>query len=105
MRYRVTHLALAAGLFLVLGSIASPAFAHDNLGGDELAMAMIIFTIGMTLVAGAALGVLWAFRSGQFNDVESAKYTMLENADDLDDLPIVGSVAAPARLHGGRHAP
>src|SRR5689334_209689 len=93
----------AAGVFLVLASYAAPASAHDNLGGDEFSMAIAIFIVGMALVIGAGLGILWAVRTGQFSDVERAKYTMLENADDLDDLPIVPPVA-PRRLQGGHHA-
>lgn len=78
---------LALGLLLVLGSVAGPAHAHDNLGGDEMSMAIAIFLAGMVTMAGAALALVWAVRTGQFSNVEQAKYTMLDNADDLDDLP------------------
>ena len=93
----------AAGLWLVLASAASPAFAHDNLGGDEFSMAYTIFIVGVVLVAGASLAVIWAVRTGQFKDVERAKYDMLKNADDLDDLPVYPE-PRPVRLEGGRHA-
>jgi cbb3-type cytochrome oxidase maturation protein len=93
----------AAGIWLVLASAASPVFAHDNLGGDEFSMAYTIFIVGVVLVAGASLAVLWAARTGQFKDVERAKYDMLKNADDLDDLPVYPD-PRPVRLEGGRHA-
>jgi nitrogen fixation-related uncharacterized protein len=93
----------AAGVWLVLTSVASPVFAHDNLGGDEFSMAYTIFIVGVVLVAGATLAVIWAARTGQFKDVERAKYDMLKNAEDLDDLPVYPE-PRPVRLEGGRHA-
>ncbi|HMA38163.1 MAG TPA: cbb3-type cytochrome oxidase assembly protein [Chloroflexia bacterium] len=77
----------AVGMFLLLLSNATPAAAHDNLGGDEMSMAIAIFIVGCMTIVGAALAILWGIKTGQFSDVERAKYTMLENADDLDDLP------------------
>jgi nitrogen fixation-related uncharacterized protein len=103
----VTRLAQGAaglGTFLVLLSQATPAAAHDNLGGDEMSMAIAIFLTGCVLIAGASLAVLWAWRAGQFSNVEQAKYDMLKNAEDLDDLPIFTPADPPARLQGGSHA-
>ena len=74
-------------------------------------MAIAIFLAGMVTVAGAAIALVWAIRTGQFSDVESAKYAMLDQADDLDSLPAAPDShaaprppAAPARLQGGSHA-
>jgi hypothetical protein len=96
--------AAGAGTFLVLLSQATPAAAHDNLGGDEMSMAITIFITGCVLIAGASLAVLFAWRGGQFSNVEQAKYDMLKNAEDLDDLPIFTPADPPAGLQGESHA-
>jgi nitrogen fixation-related uncharacterized protein len=101
---RLAPLAAGVGTFLVLLSQATPAAAHDNLGGDEMSMAIAIFIAGCVLIAGASLAVLWAWRGGQFSNVEQAKYDMLKNAEDLDDLPFYTPADPPARLQGGSHA-
>ena len=108
---KLACLLLALGVFLVLGSAAPPALAHDNLGGDEMSMAIAIFLAGMVTIAGAALALVWAIRTGQFSDIESVKYSMLDSADDLESLPgpddpvpAPRPPAAPARLQGGSHA-
>ncbi len=75
----------AFGAFMLV-SLPSTAFAHDALGDDELAVAnwMLIGAM-ITIVIGALWG-LWAWRSGQFNNVEESKYTMLERAEDFDAI-------------------
>ena len=62
------------------------AFAHDNLGGDELAVAnwMLVGAL-ITIVMGVLAG-LWAVRSGQFNNIEESKYSMLDTAEDYDAI-------------------
>jgi cbb3-type cytochrome oxidase maturation protein len=62
------------------------AFAHDNLGGDELAVAnwMLVGAL-LTIVMGVLAG-LWAMRSGQFNNIEESKYSMLDTAEDYDAI-------------------
>jgi nitrogen fixation-related uncharacterized protein len=76
--------AVGAGLLLALAPAS--AFAHDNLGGDELAAAnwMLIGAI-ITIVIGLVWGV-WAFNSGQFSNVEESKYRMLDLAEDYDAI-------------------
>jgi nitrogen fixation-related uncharacterized protein len=101
---RLAQAAAGLGTFLVLLSQATPAAAHDNLGGDEMSMAIAIFIAGCVLIAGASLAVLWAWRGGQFNNVEQAKYDMLKNAEDLDDLLAFAAPEPPARPQGGSHA-
>lgn len=70
----------------LLSLVPSVASAHDNLGGDELAVAnwMLIGAL-VTVVIGIFWGV-WALKSGQFSNIESSKYTMLENAEDYDAI-------------------
>ena len=77
---------LAVAAVLVWAVLAQPTDAHDNLGGDELAMSYAMFAFAMAIAVTGALTILWAARTGQFRNVEEAKYTMLENAPDLDDL-------------------
>jgi nitrogen fixation-related uncharacterized protein len=75
----------ALGAFMLV-SLPGTAFAHDALGDDELAVAnwMLIGAM-ITIVIGALWG-LWAWRSGQFHNVEESKYTMLEHAEDFDAI-------------------
>jgi cbb3-type cytochrome oxidase maturation protein len=106
LSYNLARSGLALGMLLVSLSVAGPAYAHDNLGGDEMSMAVTIFLAGMVTIVGAALAMWWAYRSGQFNNVEGPKYTMLENAPDLDNLPIEPESAGNyAPRAGGHHAP
>lgn len=77
---------LAALALLVWAVLAQPTDAHDNLGGDELSMSYAMFAFSVAIAVTGALTIVWAVRSGQFHNVEEAKYTMLENAPDLDDL-------------------
>jgi nitrogen fixation-related uncharacterized protein len=79
-------LGLAGAAVLVWAVLAQPTDAHDNLGGDELAMSYAMFAFAVAIAVTGALTILWAVRTGQFRNVEEAKYTMLENAPDLDDL-------------------
>jgi nitrogen fixation-related uncharacterized protein len=78
---------LVAGLVLAgLAVLAPGALAHDNLGGDELAMAFWMFSFAIAIALSGAIIGWWAMKTGQFSNVEAAKYRMLENAPDLDDL-------------------
>lgn len=71
---------------LLLAAVPATAFAHENIGDDELAVAnwMLISAFVAALV-GVFL-MLWAFRSGQFNNVEESKYNMLNTAEDYDAI-------------------
>lgn len=80
-----------ARVVLVIGAIMlalapAPAMAHDNLGGDELAVAswMLVFAM-VTVVIGVLWGI-WALMNGQFSGIESSKYTMLDTADDYEGI-------------------
>jgi nitrogen fixation-related uncharacterized protein len=83
-RLRNKSIAAVAGLLLALAPMS--AFAHDNVGDDELAAAnwMLIGAI-ITIVLGLIWGV-WALRAGQFSNIEESKYRMLELAEDFDAI-------------------
>lgn len=73
------------------------AFAHDNLGGDELAVAnwMLIGAVVVALIG--ALAMVWGFSSGQFNNIEESKYTMLDTAEDFDAIMAEADAAESKR--------
>jgi nitrogen fixation-related uncharacterized protein len=78
-------------LFIVLGALilsATPsvALAHDNIGGDELAAANWMLLGALVAILTGVLMGIWAWRSGQFSNIEESKYRMLENADDYDAI-------------------
>jgi nitrogen fixation-related uncharacterized protein len=62
------------------------AFAHDALGGDELAVASWMLIAAIVTIVLAALAALWAFKAGQFSNIEDSKYAMLESAEDFDQV-------------------
>jgi nitrogen fixation-related uncharacterized protein len=71
------------GAFLAVMAPSS-ASAHDNLGGDELAVANWMLIAAIVTVVIGALAALWAFKAGQFNNIEESKYSMLDTAEDFD---------------------
>jgi nitrogen fixation-related uncharacterized protein len=77
---------LALLAVMVWGILATPTDAHDNLGGDELAMSYAMFAFSVAIAVTGGLTILWAIRTGQFHNIEEVSYKMLENAPDLDDL-------------------
>ena len=95
---RKKWISAAAGILLAL--VPASAFAHDNVGGDELAAAnwMLVGAI-LTIVLGLIWGV-WAVRAGQFSNVEESKYRMLELAEDFDAI----MAEADARERAAREA-
>jgi nitrogen fixation-related uncharacterized protein len=64
----------------------SPALAHDNLGGDELAVANWMLIAAVVVIVMGILAGIWAAKTGQFTNVEESKYRMLANADDFDAI-------------------
>ena len=75
--------AVAAFLLLAVPTIAS---AHENVGDDELAVSNWMLVGAMvTIVMGLFMGY-WAFRSGQFSNVEESKFTMLDTAEDYEAI-------------------
>ena len=71
---------------LMLALVPAQAFAHDNLGGDELAVASWMLVAAMVTVVIGVIWAIWGARTGQFNNIESSKYTMLDTADDYDGI-------------------
>jgi Zn-dependent protease with chaperone function len=79
------------GLVIALTIIfVTPAFAHDGVGGDELAAADVMWVFGMAFFAMALIAILYSWHNGEFRNPEKAKYTMLEmglldeDGEDLD---------------------
>jgi|GEM_PF-1114517 len=68
----------------LLISAPSSALAHDNIGGDELAAANWMLVGAMVTIVMGLLAALWAWKAGQFTNIEESKYRMLETADDYD---------------------
>ena len=64
----------------------SPALAHDNLGGDELAVANWMLIAAVVVIVMGILAGIWAAKTGQFTNVEESKYRMLATADDFDAI-------------------
>jgi nitrogen fixation-related uncharacterized protein len=82
---RTARILIALGSF-ILAVAPSPAFAHDNLGGDELAVANWMLVGALVTIVIGILWWVWAARNGQFTDIESSKYTMLDTAEDFDTI-------------------
>ncbi len=75
---RAGWLAVAATL------VASPAYAHDAVAGEELSGAIEILIVSMVLLCGGLIVCFWAWRKGQFTDIEEPKYTMLKSESESD---------------------
>src|SRR5207244_11178839 len=80
---------------LMLAVAPGTALAHDNLGGDELAVANWMLIGAMITVVLGVLWGIWAWRNGQFNNVEESKYRMLDIADDYDSIMREASEPVP----------
>src|SRR5262245_34721646 len=70
----------------MLVAAPSSALAHDNLGGDELAASNWMLIGAMAVILMGLLAGLWAWRNGQFNNVEESKYRMIDLSDDYDKV-------------------
>ena len=101
-RRLLRRLSVALGILLLVAALATPAAAHDNLGGDELAMAYWMFVFAVLIAVSGVVILWWGFRSGQFSGIEDPKYRMLDDAPDLDDLP---GTMPPASPPASRPAP
>ncbi len=101
-RLKLMRILIGLGGALLVAAPSS-ALAHENVGGDELAAAnwMLIgamVTIVMGLIAG-----FWAWRSGQFTNIEESKYRMLEIADNYDEI-MAEAAQGETRPKGGSRA-
>ena len=92
------RLRLGRALILLSGAIfvmiPSAAYAHDGVGGDELATAGIMLVAAIVVALMGALAMLWAFKIGQFDNVEESKYAMLETSEDFDAIMAEADAAA-----------
>ena len=67
-----------------------PAFAHEGVGGDELASADSMLIVAMIFVLMTGLGVMWSWANGEMKNPEAIKNQMLldalldEDGDELD---------------------
>lgn len=67
-----------------------PAFAHEGVGGDELASADSMLLVAMIFVLMTGLGVMWSWANGELKNSEQIKNQMLldalldEDGDELD---------------------
>jgi hypothetical protein len=82
---RYSRIILIIGV-IMLALVPTPALAHDNLGGDDLAVANWMLVFAMVTVVIGALWAIWGLMNGQFNGIESSKYTMLDTADDYEAI-------------------
>jgi cbb3-type cytochrome oxidase maturation protein len=92
-RLRPARALFVLALFLAIWG-PLPAFAHENLGDDELAVANWMLIAAFVVAVMGAVALLWAARSGQFSNIEESKYRMLETADEYDAL--VGAAPPPS---------
>jgi nitrogen fixation-related uncharacterized protein len=81
---------------LLLIAAPSSALAHDNLGGDELAVANWMLIAAIVVIVMGVLAGIWAAKTGQFTNVEESKYRMLDNADDFDTIMAEAEARAAA---------
>ncbi|MDQ3705260.1 MAG: hypothetical protein M3437_08580 [Chloroflexota bacterium] len=71
---------------LLLVAVPTVASAHENIGDDELAVAnWMLIGAFVAILTGIFMG-WWALRTGQFNNVEESKFTMLDNAEDYEAI-------------------
>lgn len=86
---RKLSIALLSVVALVL-VFTVPAFAHEGVGGDELASADSMLIIAMIFVLMTGLGVMWSWANGELKNPEAIKNQMLldalldEDGDELD---------------------
>jgi nitrogen fixation-related uncharacterized protein len=81
---RVKSIFRAIGFAAIGLLIASPAYAHDAVAGEELAGAQEILIVSMILLIIGLVICFYAWRHGQFTDIEEPKYTMLRSESELD---------------------
>jgi hypothetical protein len=82
---RLMKLSWGVSAFLLL-AMPTLASAHDAIGDDELAVANWMLVGAMFSVVLGLLFGYWAFRSGQFSNVEESKFKMLDMAEDYEAI-------------------
>ncbi|NWJ45906.1 MAG: hypothetical protein HXX08_08510 [Chloroflexi bacterium] len=71
-------------VFLMLLAFTTPAFAHENVGGDELAAADAMWIVASFFLIISGLGIIYSVQNGEFRNPEKTKRDMLRRAL-LDD--------------------
>lgn len=57
---------------------------HGSAGNETLGFAIMPVVTYLIVAAGFACLFFWAYLTGQFRDIEAAKYRMLDMQDELD---------------------
>lgn len=96
--YKPARILLTLGM-LMFALIPSGASAHDNLGGDELAMSSAMLIGAIIVTAMALVAGIWAWQAGQFTNMEESKFRMLAISDDFDEV-----MAEVERAEAGENA-
>ena len=90
---------------LLLTIAPSQVFAHDNLGGDELAVANWMLIAALVVLVMGILAGIWAWRAGQFSNIEESKYRMLDTAEDFDAIMAEADARASSLVSGAAKPP
>ena len=91
MKRKMTISVLLVMVLLLLLSV--PAFAHDGVGGDELASADSMFIVAMVFVMMTGIGIIMSWRNGEFRNPEQIKrqaleMSLLEDGEDVSEYAI-----------------
>lgn len=81
---KIKRIGRAIGFATAALLVAAPAYAHDAVAGEELSGAQEILLVAMVLLIGGLIICFWAWRHGQFTNIEEPKYTMLDAESALD---------------------
>ncbi len=94
------RLAILTGLTLAMVVAGSaPALADDRPDGAEMATAgamMVVIAIAFVM---AALGLLWSWKNGEYDEPEEIKYQMLAMTEDEPDFWEMGTHEAEDDLY------
>jgi hypothetical protein len=77
------------GVVALMLVLTVPAFAHEGVGGDELASADSMLIIAMIFVLMTGMGIMWSWANGELKNPEQIKNQMLLDAlldDDGEEL-------------------
>ena len=77
----------------MLTMLIVPAFAHDGVGGDELAAADSMFIVAMIFALMTGLMIILSWRNGEFRNPEAIKrqaleMSLLEDDEDVSEYAI-----------------
>jgi amino acid permease len=81
--------------FLLTLLVVVPAFAHENVGGDELAGADVMLVLALMFFTMTGLCIIFSVQNGELRNPEAIKYQMLqvasidEQGQDLEEYVLV----------------